>query len=60
MDTQKTNASEIVRLVFKALGLAMAVAALVLSIMDSAAPETRILLLSMGAVAIAINSLNEA
>ena len=51
---QKENIGKLVDLVFKAVGLAMAVAVVVLNILKAASVETSILLLGIGLFCLAI------
>jgi hypothetical protein len=56
---QKENIGKLVDLVFKAVGLAMAVAVVVLNILKTASVETSILLLGIGLFGLAIASLDK-
>jgi hypothetical protein len=56
---KKENVGKLVELVFKAIGLAMAVAVLVLNILKAASTETSILLLGIGMFGLAITSLDK-
>ena len=51
---EKQNVGKLVDLVFKAVGLAMAVAVVVLNILKTASTETSILLLGIGLFCLAI------
>ena len=51
---EKKNVGKLVDLVFKAVGLAMAVAVVVLNILKTASTETSILLLGIGLFCLAI------
>ena len=59
MEKAKTTISEILPLVFKAAGLALGVAAAVLSILGSAEVETLVTLLSIGLASLGIAVLNQ-
>ena len=59
MENTKTTISEILPLVFKAAGLALGVAAAVLSILGSAEVETLVTLLSIGLASLGIAVLNQ-
>jgi hypothetical protein len=56
---KKENIGKLVDLVFKAVGLAMAVAVVVLNILKVASVETSILLLGIGMFGLAITSLDK-
>jgi hypothetical protein len=56
---KKENVGKLVDLVFKAIGLAMAVAVVVLNILKVASTETSILLLGIGMFGLAITSLDK-
>ncbi|HZW02430.1 MAG TPA: hypothetical protein VFF68_00775 [Anaerolineaceae bacterium] len=58
MDTT-TNLSELLRLVFKGIAIAMAVSVIVLNILGVAAAETQIVLLAIGLFAIGLGSMSE-
>ena len=49
----------ILPLVFKALGVSMAVAAVVLNLMKAASTETQILLMGLGLFSLALNALQK-
>lgn len=59
MENTKTTFGEIFPLVFKAVGLAMGVAALVLSILGETEVDTLITLLSIGLVSLGLATLNQ-
>ena len=59
MENEKTSFSEITKLVLKAVGLAMGVAVVVLSILGAATVDTYITLLGIGLTALGINSLQD-
>ena len=59
MENKRTTISEMVTLVFKAVGLAMGVAAAVLSVLGSAEVETLVRLLGIGLACLGIASLNQ-
>ena len=59
MENTKTKISEIIPLVFKAVGMAMGVASVVLSVLGSAETDTLVTLLSIGLASLGIASLNE-
>ena len=59
MEKAKTTFSEILPLVFKAVGLAMGVAAAVLSILGSAELETMVTLLAIGLASLGIAALDQ-
>jgi hypothetical protein len=59
METKNTTFAEILPLVFKAVGLAMGVASIVLSFLGSAETETIVTLLSIGLASLGIASLNQ-
>jgi hypothetical protein len=56
---KKENIGKLVDLVFKAVGLAMAVAVVVLNILKAASVETSTLLLGIGLFGLAITSLDK-
>jgi hypothetical protein len=56
---KKENVGKLVDLVFKTVGLAMAVAVVVLNILEVASVETSILLLGIGMFGLAITSLDK-
>ncbi len=56
---KKENVGKLVDLVLKAVGLAMAVAVVVLNILKVASVETSILLLGIGMFGLAISSLDK-
>ena len=59
MEKAKTTFSEILPLVFKAVGLAMGVAAVVLSVLGEAEVETLVTLLGIGLASLGIAALNQ-
>jgi hypothetical protein len=59
METKNTSIANILPLVFKAVGLAMGVASVVLSAMGVADMDTLVTLLSIGLVALGIASLSQ-
>jgi hypothetical protein len=58
MNINKKSTSDIINTVFKAVALAMGVAAVVLTILNVASTETLTLLLGIGLFCLAINSLD--
>lgn len=54
-----TNLSEILRLVFKAIGIAMAVSVIVLNVLGVATANIQILLLAIGLFGLALGSMSE-
>jgi hypothetical protein len=56
---KKENVGKLIDLVFNAVGLAMAVAVVVLNILKTASIETSILLLGIGLFGLAITSLDK-
>jgi hypothetical protein len=59
MESTQTTISEILPQVFKTVGLAMGVAAVVLSVLGSAEMDTLVTLLSIGLASLGIASLNQ-
>ena len=59
METKNTTFANILPLVFKAVGLAMGVASIVLSILGEADMDTLVSLLSIGLASLGIASLNQ-
>lgn len=59
METKETTFAEISQLVLKAMGLAMGVAAAVLSFLGAAESDTMFILLSIGLASLALSSLNQ-
>lgn len=59
METKKTTFANILPLVFKAVGLAMGIAAVVLSYLGEGDVDTLITLLSIGLASLGIASLNQ-
>lgn len=59
MESAKTTVGEILLLVFKAIGLAMGVAAVVLSVLGEAEVDTLVTLLSIGLASLGIAALND-
>ena len=59
METKTTTFAEILPLVFKAVGLAMGVASIVLTVVGEADTDTLITLLSIGLASLGIASLNQ-
>jgi len=57
METKPESVSEIIHLVFKAIALAMGVAAVVLNIMGVASTQTLILFLGIGLFCLSVTSL---
>jgi hypothetical protein len=55
---EKKNINELITLVFKAVALAMAVAAIVLNILGVVPLETIVVLLSIGLFSLAVVSMN--
>jgi hypothetical protein len=53
---EKKSVNELVTLVFKAIGLAMAVAAIVLNVLGTVSIETLIVFLSIGLFSLAVSS----
>ena len=53
---EKKSINELVTLVFKAVGLAMAVAAIVLNVLGTVSIETLIVFLSIGLFSLAVSS----
>jgi energy-converting hydrogenase Eha subunit A len=53
---EKKSVNKLVTLVFKAIGLAMAVAAIVLNVLGTVSIETLIVFLSIGLFSLAISS----
>jgi hypothetical protein len=60
MNSSTTNVSEIISLVLKAVALAMAVAVVVLGILDVVQAETSITLLGIGLFCLALDGLDKA
>lgn len=58
MNSTKTNASEIISLVLRAVALAMGVAVVVLGILGAVQAETSIALLGIGLFALALDALD--
>jgi hypothetical protein len=59
METKTTTFAEILPLVFKAVGLAMGMVSIVLTILGEADTETLITMLSIGLASLGIASLNQ-
>jgi hypothetical protein len=53
---EKKSVNELISLVFKAIGLAMAVAAIVLNVLGTVTIETLIVFLSIGLFGLAVSS----
>jgi len=59
VETRKKNVGQIVELVLKAVGLAMGVAAVVLSVLNVADVETTVLLLGIGLFGTAVGNFDK-